>query len=50
MDMMKAGRMVDVGRMECEEIPVPPLHEASSDAAPPSCPALRRAETTERWA
>ncbi len=38
MEMMKAGRMVDVGRMECEEIPVPPLDEISSDAAPSSRP------------
>ena len=38
MEMMKAGRMVDVGRMECEEIPVPTLSGASSEAAPSSRP------------
>ncbi len=32
--MMKAGRMVDIGRMECEEIPVPTLTVVASEAAP----------------
>ncbi|WP_419842170.1 zinc-dependent alcohol dehydrogenase [Candidatus Poriferisodalis sp.] len=35
---MKAGRMVEVGRMECEEIPVPSLNEASLSDAPSTVP------------
>ena len=38
MEMMKAGRMVDIGRMECEEIPVPSLGGTSADEAPSSRP------------
>ena len=34
MEMMKAGRMVDIGRMECEEIPVPALSPAPQGAGP----------------
>ena len=38
METMKAGRMVEVGRMECEEIPVPSLNEASLSDAPSTVP------------
>ncbi|HCB38023.1 MAG TPA: zinc-binding alcohol dehydrogenase [Acidimicrobiaceae bacterium] len=44
---MRAARMVDVGRMECEEVPVPALGDAdpaADPAADPSCDVVVRSE------